>query len=98
MKWTVKLVAETQPGTFIEHNVLTIERGDLILPATVGLTIAEGKAIVASVQQQIVAAQVQRHNESVPSCPRCGKSFRTKGYTSPPFAASTARSRCEFGA
>jgi hypothetical protein len=40
-------------------EVITIEPGGLITPATVGLTIAEGKAIVESLQREIVAAQIQ---------------------------------------
>jgi uncharacterized C2H2 Zn-finger protein len=80
MKWTVKLVAKVQPGTLVEQEVITVEREDLIAPATVGLTIAEGKAIMENLQQQIVAAQVQRHGASIKSCSRCGKVFRTKGY------------------
>jgi uncharacterized C2H2 Zn-finger protein len=80
MKWTVKLVAETELGTLIEEDVLTIEREDSITPATVGLSIAEGKAIMERLQRQVVTAQVQRHGVSIQSCPRCGKAFRTKGY------------------
>jgi len=80
MKWTVKLVAELQPGTLVEQEVITVEREDRLSPATVGLTIAEGKAIMENLQQQIVAAQVQRHGASIKSCSRCGKAFRTKGY------------------
>ena len=80
MKWTVKLVAEVQPGTLVEQEVITVEREDLISPATVGLTIAEGKAIMENLQQQIVVAQVQHHGASIKSCSRCGKAFRTKGY------------------
>jgi len=80
MKWTVKLVAEAQPGTLIEQEVVTIEREDLISPATIGLSIAEGKAIMESLQRHIVTAQVQRHGTSIKSCSRCGKAFRTKGY------------------
>ena len=77
MKWTVKFVAEGQPET---QEVITIEREDLITPATVGLTIAEGKAIMESLQRQMVTAQVQRHGASIKCCSRCGKAFRTKGY------------------
>ena len=80
MKWTVKLITEAQPGTLIEEEVLTIERADLITPAMVGLSIAEGKAIMERLQRQIVTAQVQRHGASVESCSGCGKAFRTKGY------------------
>jgi hypothetical protein len=36
----VKLIAETQPGTLVEHEVITIERQDLITPATIGLSVA----------------------------------------------------------
>jgi hypothetical protein len=42
----------------------------LISPATIGLTIAEAKAIMESLQRQIVAEQVQRHGASIKSCSR----------------------------
>jgi hypothetical protein len=42
----VKLVAEAPPGNLVEQEVGTIEREDSINPATLGLTIAEGKAIM----------------------------------------------------
>lgn len=80
MKWTLKLVADAQPGTLVEQEVITIEREDLVTPATVGLTIAEGKAIMEGLQRRIVTEQVKRHGASIKSCSRCGKSFRTKGY------------------
>jgi hypothetical protein len=80
MKWTVKLVAEVADGKQIEHEIATIERADGISPATVGLTIAEGKGILESLQKEIVTAQVQQHGASIPSCPRCGRAYRTKGY------------------
>jgi hypothetical protein len=53
MKWTIKLVFEVVPGSPVEHEVGTIERREEIFPATVGLTIAEGKALLASLQKQI---------------------------------------------
>jgi hypothetical protein len=80
MKWTVKLVAEVVDGKQIEHEIATIERADGISPATVGLTIAESKGILESLQKEIVTAQVQQHGASIPSCPRCGSAYRTKGY------------------
>ena len=61
MKWTVKIVAEAPQGNLVEQEVGTIEREDSINPATLGLTIAEGKAIMESLQREVVAAQVQRH-------------------------------------
>jgi len=97
MKWTVKLVAELQPGTPVEQEVITVEREDLISPATVGLTIAEGKAIMENLQQQIVAqvhvtAQVSSLVHDV------GRRFARRAIISPLFAASMARFRCGFGA
>jgi hypothetical protein len=80
MKWTVKLVAEAEPGMLVEQEVITIERGELLSPATVGLTIAEGKAIMESLQREIVTKQVQHHGTSIRACSQCGKTFRTKGY------------------
>src|ERR1019366_1250819 len=80
MKWTIKLVVEAIPGSPVEHEVGVIERGEEISPASVGLTIAEGKALLASLQEQFVTAQVQQHVASVKSCPQCGKAFRTKGH------------------
>jgi uncharacterized C2H2 Zn-finger protein len=80
MKWTMKLVAEVVPGKPIEHEIAMIERPDEISPANVGLTIEEGKAILGSLQNEIVTAQVQQHGVNIRSCPRCGSAFRTKGY------------------
>src|SRR5665213_103434 len=80
MKWTLKLVAEVVPGKPTEYEVATIERIEKFSPATVGLTISEGKAILAGLQKQMVTAQVQHHGASIHSCPGCGKAFRTKGY------------------
>ena len=64
----------------MEEDVVTIERENLITPASIGLTIAEGKAILEHLQRRIVAAQVERHGASIQSCSGCGKRFRTKGY------------------
>src|ERR1700733_1520765 len=80
MKWTIKLVVEAVSGEAIEHEVATMERSDEISPATVGLTIHEGKLILESLQKQIVTAQVKQHCANIQSCHGCGKAFRTKGY------------------
>jgi hypothetical protein len=80
MKWIIKLVVEVVPGSPVEHEVGSIDRTEEVSPATVGLTIAEGKALLASLQSQIVTEQIQRYVASVKACPECGKTFRTKGY------------------
>jgi hypothetical protein len=83
MKWTIKLVFEAVPGSPIEHELAIIERAEEISPATVGLTIAEGKALLGSLQEQVVTAQIQQHVATVKYCPQCGKAFRTKGHYQP---------------
>src|ERR1035441_6890199 len=80
MRWTIKLVSEAVPGCPVEDEVGMIERAEEISPASVGLTITEGKALLASLQEKIVTAQVQQHAVNIKSCPRCGSAFRAKGY------------------
>ena len=71
MKWTIKLVFEAVPGSPAEHELGIIERAEEISPATVGLTIVEGKALLASLQEQVVTAQIQQHVATIKYCPQC---------------------------
>lgn len=81
MKWTIKVVSEEAPGdASVEFEVLTVERHKLATPATIGLSIVEGKAIMEGIQTRMVAQQVEVQNKAIPACPACGKQFRTKGY------------------
>jgi hypothetical protein len=77
MKWIVKVIVEAAPGQNIEHEIVTLDRPDLLSPANVSLSIAEGKTIPESLQTQMVAAQVERSNVSV-RCSSCGKAFSHK--------------------
>lgn len=77
---SVLFLKEAVPGSPVEHEVGMIERAEEISPASVGLTIAEGKALLARLQEQVVNAQVQQHVASMKSCPQCGNVFRTKGH------------------
>ena len=36
MRWTVKLVAEVEPGQFVEHDIASIDRDHRITPASLG--------------------------------------------------------------
>ena len=80
MKWTVKLIAESGSGERTEEVVASIEREGLLSPATIGLSIPEGKVILEGLQKRMVAAQVQHHSASIKSCLICGQAFRAKGY------------------
>jgi hypothetical protein len=61
--------------------VMTINRpddlGDL---ANLGLTLAEGKLLLAGIQQEIVAAQARGHAIRRPDCRSCGLVCRVKDH------------------
>jgi len=80
MRWTVTLVAELEPGQRIEHEIVAVDRDDRITPATLGLSIAEGKAILAAIQAQLVGDQVKRHGEVARHCLWCGRSQSAKAF------------------
>src|SRR3712207_8803724 len=54
--------------------------GDLTDLAALGLTLAEGKQLLAGVQQGIVAAQARLHAVRRPACRGCGAACRVKDY------------------
>jgi len=83
MIWTVKLVSEITPGQRQEYDLVEFARTNPMTPATLGIAIAEGKAILAAVQKQMVADQVQQHCDITRNCKQCGAELPTKGhYTS----------------
>jgi hypothetical protein len=51
---------------------------DLGVIANLGLTLAEGKLVLAGLQQQIVAAQAKSHAVRRPDCRSCGDVCRVK--------------------
>src|SRR4051794_30426968 len=53
---------------------------DLTDLATLGLTLAEGKQLLAGVQQELVAAQARRHAARRPACRGCSTTCRIKDY------------------
>src|SRR4051812_9868363 len=48
--------------------------------ASLGLTLDEGKQLLAGLQQQIVAAQARVHATRRPACQACGTACRVKDY------------------
>src|SRR5918998_3188214 len=48
--------------------------------ATLGLTMAEGKQLLAGVQQELVAAQARSSSRRRPACRRCSTTCRVKDY------------------
>lgn len=57
MRWTVTLVAEVEPGQRVEHEIAAVDRDERITPATLGLSIAEGKTVLAAIQARVVSTR-----------------------------------------
>ena len=71
--WRMMLVAELEPGVASETEVARIERDDFAVPETVGLTLEEGKQLMAAAQTGIVRAQVAVMGERFQwECPENG--------------------------
>jgi hypothetical protein len=59
MEWVLRLVGTGVDGQFQSFEVMEISRPDSVGDmANLGLTLAEGKRLLAGVQQGVVAAQV----------------------------------------
>jgi hypothetical protein len=80
MRWTVTLVAELEPGQRIEHAITSVDRDDRITPATLGLSLAEGKTLLAAIQARLVVDQVTRHGTVARECRWCGHAQSSKGH------------------
>jgi hypothetical protein len=78
--WRVKLIAELEPGVVSETEVARIERDDFAAAETLGLTLDEGKQLMAAAQAGIVRAQVSIMGERFRWCERCGAKLLSKGY------------------
>ena len=80
MRWKVTLVEEVEAAQSIEHDIASVDRDERITPATLGLSIAEGEAVLAAIQAQLVGDQVQRHGEVARHYLWCGRLQSSKGH------------------
>jgi hypothetical protein len=78
MKIRVQLCCGSETGAEACHEVLALERADLAME-TLGLTLAEGKALLQSVQESVVAEQVAEDLAHRQRCPDCGARHTSKG-------------------
>jgi hypothetical protein len=79
--WIVRVVKAGAEGEKQSIDVVTINRpDDLVEIAHLGLTLAEGKLLLAGLQQQIVAAQARDHAVRRPNCRSCGLACCVKDY------------------
>ena len=81
MGWIVRLVKTEADGEKQSVDVAMINRpADLGEIANLGLTLADGKLVLAGLQQAIVAAQAEGHAVRRPDCRSCGEVCRLKDY------------------
>jgi hypothetical protein len=81
MKWALCLVGAGIDGQCRSVEVMTISRPDgLGKLADLGLTLAEAKRLMAQVQQQLVAEQVNTHATLRPDCRACGEICQVKDW------------------
>jgi hypothetical protein len=79
--WILRLVKIGADGEKQSVDVMTISRpDDLGDIANLGLTLAEGKLLLAGLQQEIVAAQARGHAVRRPDCRSCGLVCQVKDY------------------
>src|SRR5690349_21920729 len=81
MGWVLRLVETGVKGSSRSVDVMAIDRpGDLSDIADLGLTLAQGKRLVALVQQEIVTAQSRDHAVRRPDCRTCTIPCQVKDY------------------
>src|SRR6187431_2719152 len=81
MGWVLRLVETGVEGSSRSVDVLVIDpSGDLDDIAALGLTLAQGKQLVALVQQEIVTVQSRDHALRRPLCRSCGTACQVKDY------------------
>jgi hypothetical protein len=79
--WIVRLVKTAVDGEEQCVDVMKINRpDDLSDIANLGLTLAEGKRLLAALQQEIVAAQARSHAVRRPDCRSCSGACWVKDY------------------
>ena len=78
MKFTLLLKGED--NSIAPLAVSQIERTGPLKAATLGLTLAESKSLLATVQQELVESQLHCHAQAQRLCPQCGKQRALKDY------------------
>jgi hypothetical protein len=79
--WIVRLVSIGAGGEEHSTDVVRIAKPDSLADlATLGLSLAEGKQLLAGIQREIVAAQARVHAVRRPECRGCGARCRIKDY------------------
>jgi hypothetical protein len=78
MKVTVQVVTRSDDGQESMREVACVECADLT-PATLGLSLAEGKTILQAIQEVVVEWQMQAYLRQQQRCPQCDNLRHSKG-------------------
>jgi len=89
LKWKLKLTAELTPDESMELDVTEWERAEEVTLGSLGLTLEESKTILAEIQRQMVAAQVECHGEAALALTADGD-CPTRATTNPRFVPRSA--------
>ena len=94
MGWVLRLVETGVYGSSRSVDVMATDcLGDLGDIANLGLTLAQGKQVVALVQQEIVTARSWDHAARRPICRSCGAACQVKDYRPHQIATLFGQSR-----
>ena len=83
MKVRVEVVSLNADGEEQRRQILTIERRELAME-TLGVNLTEGKALLAGVQDFVVAQQAREELEQRRACPHCRRRYTIKDSGSTP--------------
>src|SRR5213080_306310 len=78
MQVKVQVVTRRDDGEESLHEVTCVERDELT-PASLGLSIADSKAILQGMQEVVVEWQMNAYLDTQRHCPQCGKLRHRKG-------------------
>jgi hypothetical protein len=77
MKFRVEVICVNDGGAEERRDVMEIEREELAME-TLGLNLAEGKAILRGVQDFVASQQTTEDLERQRNCPSCGQRYHSK--------------------
>ncbi|HEV8712444.1 MAG TPA: hypothetical protein VGX03_06400 [Candidatus Binatia bacterium] len=78
MNFRIELICVRDDGTEERREVLTVAEEQLAME-TFGLTLAEGKELLANLQASVVEQQATTYLERHRLCPECGRKHLSKG-------------------
>ncbi|HEV8177880.1 MAG TPA: ISKra4 family transposase, partial [Gemmatimonadales bacterium] len=84
MQFRIEVIAIADDGSECLQESLTLTRTEATL-ATLGLTLAESKQLLAQLQRVVIAQQVDAYLDQQRACPACGKKRPLKESDTAPF-------------